>query len=79
TLKKVQIRTDGLFTNADSGFDSKNFRSVSNKWGIIPNVVSNYRNGETKDEYLLDDSLYKERFIIERTNAWIDSFISLLI
>ena len=32
--------------------------------------------GETKDEYLIDDLLYKQRFIIERTNAWIDSFIS---
>lgn len=44
--------------------------------GIIPNVASNYRSGETEDEYLLDDLVRKQRFIIERTNAWIDSFIS---
>lgn len=69
TLKKVQIRADGLFINADLGFDPKNFCSLCNKWGIIPNVASNYRNGETKDEYLLDDLLHKQRFIIERTNA----------
>ena len=78
TLNKAQIRTDGLFINADSGFDSETFRSVCNKWGIIPKVAFNYRNEETIDEYLLDDLRYKQRFIIERTNAWIDSIISLL-
>ncbi len=76
TSKKVQIRTDGLFMNADSGFDSKNFRSGCLKWGNILNAASNYRNGETKDEYLVDDLLHKQRFIIERAYAWIDSFIS---
>ena len=78
TLGEAQISTDGLFINADSGFDSKDFRSICNKWGIIPNVAFNYRNGENKDEYLLDDLLYKQRYTIERTNAWIDSFRSLL-
>ena len=28
---------------------------------------------------LLDDLLYKERFAVERTNAWIDAFKTLLI
>jgi len=78
TLVEAQISTDGLFINADSGFDSKDFRSVCNKWGIIPNVAFNYRNGESKDEYLLDELLYKQRYAIERTNAWMDSFRSIL-
>ena len=71
-------RAYGLFVNADSGFDSKHFRSICKKWGVIPNVAFNYRNGENKDEFLLDDLLYKQRYVIERTNAWIDSFRSLL-
>lgn len=78
TLRQAKISMDGLFINADSGFDSKNFRSICKKWGIIPNVAFNYRNGENKDEFLLDDLLYKQRYIIERTNAWMDSFRSLL-
>jgi len=78
TLEKAEIRTDGIFINADSGFDSKEFRSICKKWGVIPNVAFNYRNGENKDEYLLDDLLYKQRYAIERTNAWLDSFRSLL-
>ena len=78
TLGEAKISTDGLFINADSGFDSKDFRSICEKWGVIPNVAFNYRNGENKDEYLLDDLLYKQRYVIERTNAWLDSFRSLL-
>ncbi len=46
--------------------------------GIIPNVASNYRSGETEDEYLLDDLVRKQRFIIERTNARINSQLSSL-
>lgn len=56
----------------------KEFRSICNKWRVISNVAFNYRNGETKEEYLLDDLLYKQRYAIERTNAWMDSFIYLL-
>ena len=56
----------------------KTFEQFVKKWGVIPNVAFNYRNGENKDEYLLDDLLYKQRYVIERTNAWMDSFRSLL-
>ena len=59
TLAEAKISTDGLFINADSGFDSKDFRSICEKWGVVPNVAFNYRNGENKDELLLDDLLYK--------------------
>ena len=78
TLEEAKLRTDGLFVNADSGFDSKDFRSICEKWGIIPNVALNNRNGDTKEGYLLDDLLYKQRYVIERTNAWMDSFRSIL-
>ena len=51
-LKEAKICTDGLFVNAYSGFDSKDFLSVCNKWGISPNVAFNYRNGKIKDKYI---------------------------
>ena len=45
---------------------------------INANVCFNKRNGDTdRDEYF-DQLLYNERYKIERTNAWIDSFRSLL-
>jgi transposase len=47
--------------------------------GIFPNVDFNHRNGDNNDDdYLLDERLYKERFTIERTNAWMDSFRTIL-
>jgi transposase len=79
TLTKARIQLDGLFVNADSGFDCKIFREICQREGIFPNVAFNYRNGDNNDEdYLLDELLYKERFTIERTNAWMDSFRTIL-
>ena len=45
---------------------------------IIANVCPNPRNGEPAEDYLFDDELYKERFVIERTNARMDGFRSIL-
>lgn len=70
---KITKQTNNLVSN-----DSRDFRSICKKWGVIPNIALNYCNGENKDEYLLDDLLYKQRYVIERTNAWMDSFRSLL-
>ena len=41
-------------------------------------VCPNTRNGETSAEYLFDEVMYKERFVIECSNAWMDSFRSIL-
>ena len=78
-LSSAKIFLTGLFVNADSGFDSKVFRDTCLEEGVFPNVAFNYRNGDNNDEYyLLDEILYKERYIIERTNAWMDAFRSIL-
>ena len=78
TLTQADIKIDGLFINADAGFDSKEFRETCFKYGIFANVDFNIRNGEINDNKLLDEVLYKERYSIERTNAWMDSFRTLL-
>ena len=46
--------------------------------GVFANVAFNYRVGGGEDCYLFDDILYKERYSIERTNTWLDSYRSLL-
>jgi transposase len=78
TLKQANIAVEGLFLNADAGFDSKSFRDCCESKEIHANICFNKRNGEAdRDEYF-DQVLYNERYTIERTNAWMDSFRSLL-
>lgn len=78
SLQKSEIRTDGLFLNADAGFDTATFRDCLFKHEIIDNIDNNNRNGNN-DASLLDELLYKERFVIERTNAWLDAFKAILV
>lgn len=41
TLREAHINVDGLFLNADAGFDSKSFRKECKDRGIFPNVCFN--------------------------------------
>jgi len=79
TLEEADIPIEGLFLNADAGFDAANFRTSCNEKEINANICFNKRNGNTedRDEYF-DQDLYNERYAVERTNAWMDSFRSLL-
>jgi len=79
-IKQSQIKINGLFLNADAGFDSQAFRELCFSKEIIANIDFNKRNSKNTDNQpLLDDQLYKERFSVERTNAWIDAFKALLV
>ena len=77
-MAKANIRTDGLFLNVDAGFDCAALRSVLKSYGIVSNICINKRNGTTNDSIVLDELLYRERYSIERTNAWMDSFRTIL-
>ena len=78
-LSDADIPVDGLFCNLDAGFDSHDLRNALLSHGIIPNVCPNPRNGgETTHEWLYDEGMYEHRWKIERTNAWMDSFKSVL-
>lgn len=77
-LTAAHIPTEGLFINADAGFDSESLFSACYRKNIVANVAYNKRN-EAKECYrIIDEELYKERYAIERTNAWMDSFRSVL-
>lgn len=79
-LRKATIEINGLFLNADAGFDSEGFRTLCFSNDIMANVDFNRRNSKSTDNQpLLDDELYKERFSAERTNAWLDAFKALLV
>lgn len=78
-LQEADIPVEGLFLNADAGFDSERFRNSCAQKDINANVCFNKRNGNIQDrEEYFDQELYDKRYAVERTNAWMDSFRSLL-
>ncbi|MGI9583361.1 hypothetical protein ACR1PO_19350 [Chryseobacterium sp. RRHN12] len=78
TLKKADIAIEGLFINADAGFDAQGFRKHYESKNIIANIAFNKRNGSDTDNFYFDEILYHQGYAIERTNAGLDSFRSLL-
>lgn len=78
TLESAQVPVKGLFLNADAGFDSKDFREACAKKDINANICHNKRNGNNDRDDYFDQELYDQRYAIERTNAWMDSYRSLL-
>lgn len=81
TLIKAGINLNGLFLNADAGFDSQELRELCYQKGIFANIDFNPRNNDNQnDNYVyFDEELYKTRTVIEQANAWLDSFKALLI
>jgi transposase len=77
-LKSAEIKVDGLFINADSGFDSKDLRVMCIQNSIHANIDINRRNSNDT-EIFIDNELYKERYSIERSNAWLDSYRSVVL
>lgn len=70
TMRNAGIPTDGLFLNADAGFDCHDFRRKCESVGIIANV--DFNNHTKNDEkYLLDTKLLSLRYSIERMHGWI--------
>lgn len=79
-LQQAGLNLEGLFLNADAGFDSEKFRRCCEAKGIIPNIDFNKRNRKIIDSHpLKDDLLYKDRFVVEQFNAWLDAFRALFI
>ena len=80
-LEEAHITLDGLFLNADSGFDASSLRDECFRRGIKANIAHNPRAGAggAPDDQYFDDELYRQRTAIERTNAWLDGFKTLLV
>ncbi len=78
-LEDATISVGGLFMNADAGFDAESLHQLCHQKQIIVNIATNKRNStDDNGPGIIDEDLYKERYSIERTNAWIDSYRSLL-
>lgn len=79
-LKEAGISLDGVFMNADAGFDADALRRQCREEKIEANINFNLRKGQKAERYVyFDEQLYKQRYVMERTNAWIDGFKALLV
>ena len=79
-LARSGIRVDGLFINADAVFDNETFRHACGRLGIELNVPRNYRGAsQIDDDTYFDELMYEQRYAVERTNVWQDSYRTLLI
>ncbi len=79
-LKEADIELDGVFMNADAGFDAEALRQACSDQNIEVNIDQNSRNHAKAESYIyFDEELYKRRYVIEQTNAWLDGFKTLLI
>jgi transposase len=72
----------GALFNADSSFDTREARKMLWNRNVRPNIAENKRNRKAVKrgrKRHFDAAIYKHRFIIERTFAWVDKFKELLI
>jgi transposase len=81
-IKHLCLSIAGAFFNADSAFDTKQARKVCFNHRVIPNMAENKRNrkyAKRGPKRLFNAEVYKERFVSERSFAWIDKFRALLV
>mgnify|MGYP001558050722 FL=1 len=77
------ISYGGSSFTLDSGFDAQSIRASLEWNNFIPAIKPN-RRGEKNEERLqelsdsYDHTIYKKRFIIERTFAWADTYRKLV-
>jgi hypothetical protein len=77
-IQNSHIAIEGLFLNADSGFDTIDFRILCQECEIFDNIYANKCNG-IENLSFFDELLYEQRFVIERTSAWLDAFKAILL
>lgn len=81
-LKSCGICVQNSIQNADKGFDSKKLRRAINQRKMFANIIENKRNRKGKKrgrKRFFNQEIYNQRFVNERTFAWIDSFRTLLV
>lgn len=81
-LKQLGLDIKGSLFNADAGFDTKAARKTCFNHGLIPNIPENTRNRKKVKrgpKRFYNKEAYKQRFVAERSFAWMDSFRHLLI
>jgi hypothetical protein len=65
TFEQAEISTDGLFLNADAGFDSQKLRDKCDAKGIVANICGNKRNGNKDKDCYFDEKLNAYPFMYQ--------------
>jgi transposase len=81
-IQSLGLDISGSYFNGDKAFDTVACRKTCFNYGLIPNVAENQRNRKTSKrgrKRLFNQEIYKQRFVAERTFAWVDKFKRLLI
>ncbi len=76
-LERANVKVAGLFINADAGFDCDVLRELLERKEVVANICISKRRSDT-DGIFVDDELYAQRYSIERTNAWMDNYRTIL-
>jgi transposase len=82
SIKRLGLTIAGALFNADSAFDTKDARKVCFNHQVVPNMAENKRNRKSVKrgrKRLFNAQVYKNRFVSERSFAWIDKFRALLV
>lgn len=81
-LKTLKLDFNGAHFNMDAAFDTKDARKTCWNYQTKPNISENKRGRKKpkrgRKRYFNSD-VYKNRFSIERTFAWVDKFRALII
>jgi transposase len=81
-IKRLGLEIKGAFFNADKAFDTKDARKTCFNHALVPNIDENKRNRKTNKRgprRFFNKDVYKNRFVSERSFAWIDKFRALLV
>ena len=82
--KTIGINLEGSPLTLDSGFDSQNNKTKIKEKKLIPVIYPNKRNTKSQIKIArkfrwLKKAVYKERYKIERTFAWHDTYRRIVI
>jgi len=79
----IGIDLNGTYLNLDAGFDSQYNHNIIRLAGMVPNIKVNPRGTKDRDKLYkrlnqFNENIYKQRFTIERTFAWQDTYRKLV-
>ncbi len=79
-LAAADLRLEGLFLNADKAFDVRSLPQACARRDSEATTPRNRRSADWRtDDAPLDPELSRRRLVIERLNAWLDGFKTLLV
>ena len=81
---RIGLDLQGAAVTLDSGFDSKENKTLLQQHGLIPVIYPNPRNTKkpiaiARKFRWLNRELYRQRYKVERTFAWQDTYRKLVI